>query len=1037
MFKRIAFSNIGIIENENAKELLTVSNNKEVISFKYDPDNFVYFRCRAITADVPNKNGDLFPEEEIIKSYKTFIGVGVYKDHDADSVNKAVGKILWADYIPDGKYVELIGCIDKKLDPELARRVQTGIIDSCSMGCVVKEAECSICHNIAKNPSQLCRHMHPTYGVKGTLDANGNIIYEINRGIQFTELSLVTSPADNTAKLFEVIASYKRKGEDEKKEEYPLDIAWFRDIKNYTDNKLNGMYKTINYIANITPKNDKERLAKNAANILKDVLEKIGIFQKPINETEFKNMVYNLFYLSDRRAYELMFAYINERDKAKINKELNNVINVGREVYNGFQAVVEYLKQKKDDINLRYAILYALLNNIYFPILPSSFKEKIGITTILDIFGEIARLIRRINLDTFSFPIYIVGKPFDPNVSVDLEKIATEDERIFLRMIPSDYQKYALSYIRTMSYYTTLGLIKRMGVDKFKEMYQKTFKKELEEEKLKYLLDEKNQERIKLIYNKLNANIQNVGGEIVKVFEKQGEVFSHISDGLLLLRSSLLSKYEGENKNEFLQRFVYGNLTEEDLNNKNLKFLIKNQEYIKDPRIIKLIEYLTDYSKNIYKRVHLVKDKDVLLNLIDILKNPSAFLNYTKFANVLKQDEYIREIFKKGEGVLLEGEKIESVSYKAIRENYSKLKIFKTDLARKRYEALEKELEKFTPFIKLYEDFLNKVVENINEIIKNGINAKIKPFDKYNEIMSLSGFHNEKEKIKLIYDKVMQIIYKLDNIKRNIKIEEEELDELLRTAINEIKSLRDSIEKELYGINEKYKKDFGEELKRVYLDIRGSIEAVIIGYGLKFLPNYKEIENKFLNIENKIKSIIEEYKKEKEKIKSIQGKLDLNEQFYNSYYKQIIKEFILFLNELQKYITKDLLIIRHKALIKRDISDLYEMIKSLLPEIKSIIINSINKKSKIEFKFIKGFGFRTSLIEAKQGDKYVVKRLADIMPKEVMVELLNGNENIITPDEIIEQLSKVVNNLEEFENFFKVDNNEKNIVGGWGTPNKA
>ena len=48
---------------ENVKNLLTDK----------DPD-FVYFVARAVTADIPNGNGDLFPWAELQKSYKTFIG---------------------------------------------------------------------------------------------------------------------------------------------------------------------------------------------------------------------------------------------------------------------------------------------------------------------------------------------------------------------------------------------------------------------------------------------------------------------------------------------------------------------------------------------------------------------------------------------------------------------------------------------------------------------------------------------------------------------------------------------------------------------------------------------------------------------------------------------------------------------------------------------------------------------------------------------------------------------------------------------------
>jgi hypothetical protein len=1024
MFKRIAFSNIGIIENENAKELLTVSNDKEVLSFKYDPNNFIYFRCRAITADVPNKNGDLFPEEEIIKSYKTFIGVGVYKDHDANSVNKAVGKILWADYIPEGKYVELIGCIDKKLDPELARRVQTGIIDSCSMGCVVKEAECSICHNIARNPSQLCRHMHPTYGIKGTIDANGNIVYEINRGIQFTELSLVTSPADSTAKLFEVIASLKKNAQESNKASI-VDVAWFRDISNYTNENLLDMYKKLEKISSIQPKNDKEKLIKNSAIKLIELYNKIGIFNQSINESEFKKMVYNLFYLADPRIYDLMNFYIKYKNKSKatgITKEISDVIKTGEEIYNEFIKIIEYLKSSGENINLKYAILYVLLNNIYFPTLPSDFKEKEEITSILDIFGEIPKLIRSYNLDAFSFPIHILGEPFYLKAKdLDLNKIATKDEQIFLSIIPPEYRAYALSYIRAMSYYLALGMLKAIGIDKFKENYRSVFGVDLDKEKINYLSNEK---RIIDIYNKVNKINALEGSKNVGHYKEK--VFNYILDGSLLLRSALLAKYENVPEHTLTRRFMYGNLTKEDLKSKNLIFLKNNYKYLKNPEIISMIRNLTDYSKNIYKTIHLVKDENVILNLLDILEKPSAFLNYTKFVNTMKKDDKIAEMFRNKKGFIIGNETIESITKDQIRDNYLKLKLFKSSLAKRRYEVLKKKIEEFTPFIELYKNFLEKVKSIILEIAKKGINAEIKLPEEYNKIMVFSGYIDEKEKVKKIGDIINSIIDKLRSIKSNLTIDKEHMVELQDSIKSEIDLYKRSID--MMGIiteNENLDKYFIE----IYSEIK-KIKAIIIERYFKFLPNYKDIENKYLDIENKIKKTIDEYKKEVELKKGTGLFFELNKKF-NNIYKQIINEILTFLEWLKGNVTNDLIKIRHEYLIKNRIKDFYEMIKKTIPEIKRAIESSNTKQAKIEFRFIKGFGFRTSLIEAKQGNRYVVKRLADIMPKEVMVELLNGNENVIGPDEIIEQLSKVVNNLEEFENFFKI-NNENEIVGGKG-----
>ena len=209
MFKRYASATVlEKISLAQGKKLIFAEDEKPV-SFEYDPDNFVYFRCRAITADESNGNGDLFPDEHLRKSFKTFIGVGLYKDHDSDSIDKAIGKVLWAEYVTPSEghpYIETICAVDKQLAPDLARRVESGIATSVSMGCAVREAECSICNNIAHNPQELCQHMMPGFGVKGRRNADGTTVYEINRGIQFTELSLVTVPADPTARIFEVYA---------------------------------------------------------------------------------------------------------------------------------------------------------------------------------------------------------------------------------------------------------------------------------------------------------------------------------------------------------------------------------------------------------------------------------------------------------------------------------------------------------------------------------------------------------------------------------------------------------------------------------------------------------------------------------------------------------------------------------------------------------------------------------------------------------------------------------------------------------------
>jgi hypothetical protein len=188
--------------------------------FNYDLTNFLYYRARAITADIANLNGDRFPHMELRQSYQTFQGKGVYFNHDSDKPEKAFGIILDAVYTPvhfnndefPDKYVELLCAIDRKainhLRPGLLGDIESGKVTSTSMGTIASMAQCSICGNKATNMEQLCLHVHPQSPLycKGR-DVYGKKCYEDNYGLSFIEDSIVYVPADATARMLEVYAS--------------------------------------------------------------------------------------------------------------------------------------------------------------------------------------------------------------------------------------------------------------------------------------------------------------------------------------------------------------------------------------------------------------------------------------------------------------------------------------------------------------------------------------------------------------------------------------------------------------------------------------------------------------------------------------------------------------------------------------------------------------------------------------------------------------------------------------------------------------
>ena len=136
------------------------SFSKSIVEQK-DP-RFVYAIARAVTAEVPNKNWDLFPMEEIQRAYPTFVGRNIFLDHNTQSVRNAVGKIVAAELRQDDEGYTYVAClfkVDRQIHPDIAMKIEDGIIDSVSMGANVKEAECSVCHHRATRESEFCEHL--------------------------------------------------------------------------------------------------------------------------------------------------------------------------------------------------------------------------------------------------------------------------------------------------------------------------------------------------------------------------------------------------------------------------------------------------------------------------------------------------------------------------------------------------------------------------------------------------------------------------------------------------------------------------------------------------------------------------------------------------------------------------------------------------------------------------------------------------------------------------------------------------------------
>jgi len=163
------------------------------------PDH-LYVKALAIVADEPNDNGDFFSEDELKKSFHTFVDCPLFVNHKNDDVEEARGVILYAEWSDKDHGIVIIGRVDSKAYPKLARGISEGYISGVSMGTQVGYSKCSVCGNEASKEEEYCTCVkeHKTRMYKGKK------VYEINYGLKFIELSFVVDPACSTCYVQEI-----------------------------------------------------------------------------------------------------------------------------------------------------------------------------------------------------------------------------------------------------------------------------------------------------------------------------------------------------------------------------------------------------------------------------------------------------------------------------------------------------------------------------------------------------------------------------------------------------------------------------------------------------------------------------------------------------------------------------------------------------------------------------------------------------------------------------------------------------------------
>jgi len=156
----------------------------------------------------PNRNGDAFREEELIKNHHTFrTNSHVFRSHVNKDPAKSIGRVLESFYNKDMHRVELILELDdEKAAPEV-EKIRANKDVAVSMGCRIKYDVCSICDNKAPTRAEYCKHLKYEMG---EIHPDGKIVCADNPSPNFFDISIVFRPADKTGYMLKKIARDNR-----------------------------------------------------------------------------------------------------------------------------------------------------------------------------------------------------------------------------------------------------------------------------------------------------------------------------------------------------------------------------------------------------------------------------------------------------------------------------------------------------------------------------------------------------------------------------------------------------------------------------------------------------------------------------------------------------------------------------------------------------------------------------------------------------------------------------------------------------------
>jgi hypothetical protein len=182
--------------NEDGTPRLTAKGEKVEVGWDKSGGTWRWTSNDPNVKPYKNSNGDIFPEEELVRAFRKWVGKPLCVDHKSSSVEHVRGFIVDTHYDRALKRVVALCALDKAGYPQLARQVATGVSNCVSMGTAVGKAICTDCARVARAEADFCDHMRrkSCYG-------------EINVDLNPIELSIVVNGADPKASIKHIIAA--------------------------------------------------------------------------------------------------------------------------------------------------------------------------------------------------------------------------------------------------------------------------------------------------------------------------------------------------------------------------------------------------------------------------------------------------------------------------------------------------------------------------------------------------------------------------------------------------------------------------------------------------------------------------------------------------------------------------------------------------------------------------------------------------------------------------------------------------------------